>query len=194
MKKRYAIKLFDKDKKLTDQQLSEIKEAISLAPTSFGLQPFKVKIITDEKLKEELQKHSWNQPQISSCSHLLVFCADLDTKALLERKATLMKELNIPSNKIKGFLDYASPYFEDKEKQWLINWSEKQLYLAADHAMLQATSLGIGSCPMGGFDAKKYHKTLNLKEDLWPALLVPLGYPADTERPKIRAKEEDLFF
>lgn len=194
MKKRYAVKLFDQSKKLTEGQIKEIKEAINLAPTSFGLQSFKVKIITDEKLKEQLQEHSWNQPQISSCSHLLVFCADADSDNLLKRKAELMRELSIPEEKIQGFLNYATPYFENKEKQWLLDWAEKQAYLAADHAMLKATELGFGSCPMAGFIPEKYHKILDLEENLWPILIVPLGYPADEERPKIRAKEKDLFF
>jgi len=73
--KRYASKKFD-GKKVSEEKVKKLMEMIKHAPSSFNIQPWKIVIITDSNLKEKLLPVSWNQPQITSCSHLLVFCAD----------------------------------------------------------------------------------------------------------------------
>ena len=74
---RYATKKFD-GKKISEDKISELLELIRFAPSALNLQPWKIKLVTDQKLKEELRKVSNNQEQITTCSHLLVFCADSD--------------------------------------------------------------------------------------------------------------------
>ena len=74
LKWRYAAKSFDPDKKLNDEQLAFLKESVRLSATSYGLQPFKVMIIDDPKLKANLQPLSFNQRQITEASHLFLFC------------------------------------------------------------------------------------------------------------------------
>jgi len=69
---RYATKAFNPTKKVSKQDLETIVEAFKLSPSSFGLQPWKLVIVQDQKTKDSLVEHSWGQQQISNCSDLLV--------------------------------------------------------------------------------------------------------------------------
>lgn len=192
MKERYAVKKFDENKKVSEKDLAEIKEMIKLAPTSFGLQPFKVKIISDKETKGKLLPASWNQPQITSCSYLLVFCSDTSVKNRIDDYETMLNKVGFPADKTKGYTDMMRNFEQNTPKDKLSEWAGQQAFIALDHAMLGAISLGIHSCPMGGFDASEYKKILELPENLTPVVLLPIGYPTDEAKPKIRY--DDLFF
>ena len=72
---RYACKKMDPTKVVPQDKVDRIVEAARLAPTSSGLQPFEIIVITNQEIKERIKPHAWNQPQITDCSHLLVFAA-----------------------------------------------------------------------------------------------------------------------
>ncbi len=75
---RYATKQFDTNRKVSDADLTQIVEAIRMTPTSFGLQPYHFYIITNQEIKDKIQAVGWNQPQIGTASHLIVFTARTD--------------------------------------------------------------------------------------------------------------------
>ena len=88
--KRFATKKFD-GRKISASDLERLKECIRMSASSFGLQPWKVKVIADAKTKESLSAATWNQPQVTSCSHLLVFCADTDIKKHIDEYEKMMR-------------------------------------------------------------------------------------------------------
>ena len=69
---RYATKKFDTTKKVSDADLAQILEAIQMAPSSFGLQPYHFYVVSNQDVKDQIQAVSWNQPQIGTCSHLII--------------------------------------------------------------------------------------------------------------------------
>ena len=75
---RYATKKFDTTKKVSDEHLGKILEAIHLTPTSTNVQPYHFYIVTNQEIKDKIQTASWNQSQIGTSSHLLVFAARTD--------------------------------------------------------------------------------------------------------------------
>jgi nitroreductase/dihydropteridine reductase len=75
---RYATKLFDTNKKVTDENLEKIVEAIRLTPTSFGLQPYHFYVVSNQEIKDKIQAVAWNQPQVGTASHIIVFAARTD--------------------------------------------------------------------------------------------------------------------
>ena len=81
---RYAAKRFD-GRKIPQDKIDELSEVIRHAPSSFNIQPWKIKVIADKKMKERLAPHAWNQPQITTCSHLMVFCADIDIEGNIDK-------------------------------------------------------------------------------------------------------------
>ena len=79
---RYAVKKFNTEKTLSQEQINTLKEAFNLTATSYGLQPLKLLIIKNKDIQKELVAHSWNQPQVLEASHLLVICIPKEYTAL----------------------------------------------------------------------------------------------------------------
>ena len=75
---RYATKLFDSTRKISDENLDKLVEAIRLTPTSFGLQPYHFYVVSNQEIKDKIQAVAWNQPQVGTASHVIVFAARTD--------------------------------------------------------------------------------------------------------------------
>jgi len=192
VKKRYATKKFN-GKKIPEDKLNELLEIIRYAASSFGLQPYAIKVIADKETKEKLLDASWKQPQITTCSHLLVFCADTNIKSHIDLYEQMMKDAGIPEENIKSYIGIMQGFEEGLSKEKKLTWAQRQTYIAVGNAINGAKSLGFDSCPMEGFLPEEYSKLLNLPENLVPTALVTIGYAADEPKPKIRFPKEKLF-
>ena len=192
IKKRYATKNFSGEK-ISDDVLEALKESIRLAPSSFNWQPWKIKIIDDPKTLKELQKYSWDQPQVGSASHLFIFCSVQDIDKNNERLLLKMKD-NIPKDRfdaLKSMTEGALKNMTEDDKEKM---SERELFMPVENLLLTATDLGYAACPMGGFQADKYSEILKIPKDLKPIVIVPVGIPVDEPRKKIRFDYEEIFF
>jgi nitroreductase len=190
---RYAVKKFD-GRILPEAKVSGLLELVRFAPSALNLQPWKIKVITDKKLREELRPASFDQEQITTCSHLLVFCADSDYDSLIRRLGDLMKRNNVPADVIGAVTGMASGFVAGMSQEQRAAWSQAQTYLALGNALNGAKSLGFDSCPMGGFDPAAYARILNLPKNLAPVMLCPIGYAADKPNPKIRHPISEIVF
>ena len=189
---RYAAKKFDTTKKVSDEDMGKILEAIRLTPTSFGMQPYHFYIVTNQEKKDAIQAASWHQPQVGSCSHLIVMCARNDLMAVKDEyfdamsggKEEIRTSLSGFEQMVTGFLPNASP-----------EWAKKQVYIAQGFALAACAELQIDSCPMEGFDATAVAKILDVPSNLDVAVMLPVGYRAVDEhpRPKFRFTKEKLF-
>jgi nitroreductase len=189
---RYAAKKFDTTKKVSDEDFNKILEAIRLTPTSFGMQPYHFYIVTNQEKKDAIQAASWHQPQVGSCSHLIVMCARNDLMAVKDEyfdavsggNEEIRTSLSGFEQMVTGFLPNASP-----------EWAKKQVYIAQGFALAACAELQIDSCPMEGFDAAAVAKILDVPSNLDVAVMIPVGYRAVDEhpRPKFRFTKEKLF-
>ena len=93
-------------------KINELLEMVRFAPSAINLQPWKIKIVTDQKVKEQLKPAAFNQEQITSCSHLLVFCADPDYDSLIRRLGTLLKKSGAPEEMQKMVVGMAVQFTE----------------------------------------------------------------------------------
>jgi nitroreductase/dihydropteridine reductase len=181
---RYATKKFDSTKKLTDSQVETLKNAFNLTATSYGLQPLKMLVISNEKIKENLQKHAFNQSQISDCSHLLVICikSDIDS-TYVDSRFDLEKEIRGTSEAtVSGFRKFLKADIDKKSPLEIELFSKNQAYIALGKLMTVCAFEDIDSCPMEGFIPQKFDKLLNLKElDLKSVLLLPVGFRASDD-------------
>ncbi|MYN15212.1 NAD(P)H-dependent oxidoreductase [Rugamonas sp. FT107W] len=176
---RYATKKFDPAKKVADEKLEHILEAIRLAPTSSGLQPFEVFVITNPEIRAKIQAVGWNQSQISESSHLLVFAAWDNITA---DRVNMMFDL---TNEQRGFINEG---WEAYRKQLLgivaarteqanFDAAARQAYIALGVAMVAAAFEGVDATPMEGFDPAAVDEILSLKErNLRSVVLLPIGY------------------
>ena len=189
---RYAVKLFD-GKKIPEAKVKELFDLIRNAASSFNIQPWKIIAVNDQKLKEKLQPATWNQQQVPTCSHLLVFCADTDIAGNIDRLEKLMIENGANKESIKGYIDMMKSFERNLSEEQKLSWSQRQTFLALGNAINGAKSLGFDSCPMEGFNPKEYSKILNLPKNIVPAALCPIGYASDKPAPKLRFPKNEVF-
>lgn len=189
LKERYATKKFN-GKKVDNDKIEQIKEMIKLSPSAINLQPWKIKIIEDDSLKEKLYAASIDQIQITTCSHLLVFCANTDFKAHADKFMDMISNFGVPEENMEFLKSILNRYLNTAD----LCEAQKNVFIAATTALYAAKSLGIDSCPIQGFDPKAFSEILELPDNLIPTIIVPLGYPADNPMPKARFPDEDIFF
>jgi len=190
---RYATKKFD-GRKIPEGKVSELLDLVRFAPSAINLQPWKIKVVTDQKVKEQLRPAAFDQEQITSCSHLLVFCADPDYDSLIKRLGALLKKSGAPEEMQKMVVGMAVRFTGPMSPEQKLAWSQAQTYLALGNALNGAKSLGFDSCPMGGFDPKEFSRILKIPPPLVPVMLCPLGYAADKPMKKVRFPKEDIVF
>ena len=196
---RYAAKAMN-GQKVSQDKIDNIIEAISLAPTSSGLQPFEVFVITNQEVKEKIKPKAWNQSVITDCSHLLVFAAwDTYTADRINKQFDLINEVRGFKN--EGWENYRQMLlgmYPQQDAEVNFNHAAKQAYIAFSQAMTAAAFQGVDSTPIEGFDPKAVDEILGLKEKgLRSCVLLTLGY-RDAEKDwlvnlkKVRKSKEDL--
>lgn len=175
---RFATKAMN-GQKVPQEKVDKILEAARLAPTSSGLQPFEIIVITNQDIKEQIKPHAWNQPQVTDSSHLLVFAA---WDNYTEERINKMFDL---TNDVRGFKNEG---WENYRQQLLRTYPQrsaeenfihaaKQAYISFSAAIIAAAFEGVDSTPMEGFLPEAVDEILNLKEKgLKSVLLLPLGY------------------
>jgi nitroreductase/dihydropteridine reductase len=181
---RYACKKFDETKKLSNSQLMTLKNAFNLTATSFGLQPFKLLVIKDQKIKDTLQPLAYFQPQISTCSHLLVLCIEtnIDEK-IVDSYFDLVHEVRkTPEEILSKFRNQLKEIYTNNTAQAIEQSAIYQTYIILGTLMTVCALEKIDSCPMEGFNAKKFDEILQLEEkNLKSVLLLPVGFRAEDD-------------
>lgn len=196
---RYATKAMNGEK-VSQEKVDTILEAASLAPTSSGLQPFEIVVITNDEVKKKIRAVGWNQSVITDCSHLLVFVAwDTYTPERINKMFDLTNTIRGFEN--QGWEDYRQMLlgsYPQRDAEVNFNHAARQAYIAFSQAIAAAAFVGVDSTPMEGFDADAVDEILNLREKgLRSCVMLPLGY-RDTkndwlaELPKVRKSKEDL--
>ena len=181
---RYATKKFNPKKRLSKANLELLKEAIRLAPTSYGLQLFKVKIVKDKATKEKLKEASFNQSQISDASHIFVFCNstkvyEKDINLYMNTKA---KANNIDQHNLNGYSEFLKKTLLKKDTSEISIWTTNQVYITLAYLMTACATLNIDSCPIEGFLTDKYNSILNLQdESLNAAVVAAVGYRSEND-------------
>jgi nitroreductase / dihydropteridine reductase len=197
---RYASKRMNGQKVPADK-VNNILEAIRLAPTSMGLQPFTVFVIENEELKNKIKPVAMNQPQITENSHLLVFAAwDNVTPEHVDEYISYTAQVrNMPEEALADFKNMLLGMTSANTPEQNFTWAAKQAYLALGTALVAAAAEQVDATPMEGFDSAALDQILNLKEQgLRSVTMLPLGY-RDTENdwlvnlPKVRRQKEKLF-
>jgi nitroreductase len=197
---RYATKKFDNTKKVSNEDLEKLKEAVRLSASSFGLQLYKVLIIEDLELKKKLLPATFGQTQVVDSSHLFVFCNyNKVHDSNIEDYVSLIAETrSIEVDHLKGFGDYMKGAIGGFSEEQTKNWTAKQTYIALGNLLAAAGELKIDSTPMEGFDAKQYNEILGLDgKNLNAALVATIGYRSTEDEnqhlAKVRKPSENLF-
>ena len=196
---RYAAKAMN-GQKIPQEKIDNIIEAISLAPTSSGLQPFEVIVVTNQEIKEAIRPVAWNQSVVTDCSHLLVFAAwDNYTADRINHMFDLTNEIRGFKN--EGWENYRQMLlgmYPQRDPEVNFEHAARQAYIAFSHAVIAAAFEEVDCTPMEGFTPDAVDKILGLREKgLRSCVLLPLGY-REAEKDwlvnlkKVRKSREDL--
>ena len=199
LKWRYAAKAMN-GQKVAQEKIDTIIEAASLAPTSSGLQPFEIMVVTNQKKKKKIRAIGWNQPVITDCSHLLVFAAwDNYTAERINKMFDLTNEIRGFKN--EGWENYRQMLlgmYPQRDPEVNFQHAARQAYIAFSQAIAAAAFEGVDSTPIEGFDENALDEILGLIEKgLRSCVILPLGY-RDAENDwlvnlvKVRKSKEDL--
>lgn len=175
---RYATKKMDPAKAVPQDKVDTIVEAIRMAPTSSGTQPFELLVVTNPEIRAEIRKAAGDQTQISDGSHLLVFAAWDDYTA---ERIDAVTDLNVQA---RGDLPMLKAYYDNLKSNYLprdagVNYAHaaRQAYIALGIALVAAAEQEVDSTPMEGFDPARVDEILDLKaRGLRSVVLLPLGY------------------
>jgi nitroreductase len=162
---RYATKVFDKERVIEDEVWRTLEGSLVLTPSSYGLQPWRFVVVQDRALRETLRKHSWNQPQVTDCSHYVVFGAKIKIEeADVDRLVELMARMRGVTVESLGY--YREMIMGDVVRgaraAMAMEWAARQCYIALGNLMTCAAVLGVDACPMEGIDTKAYDEVLGL--------------------------------
>ncbi|TGD59491.1 nitroreductase family protein [Flavobacterium humi] len=182
LKWRYATKKMNGEA-VPQEKLEYILEAARLAPSSSGLQPYEILVISNRELLEQLKPFSYNQEQITDCSHLLVWAAwDSYSLEKLENEFHYtLTERQLPLNQMDDYKNFLWSAYEPLGKDWHAIHTSKQAYISFAMAIAAAAEQKVDATPMEGFNPVEYDKILGLTEKgLKSAVILPIGFRDST--------------
>lgn len=199
LKWRYATKAFDPTRKVSAADWEVLEESLTLAPSSYGLQPYKFIIVNDPATREKLKAAAWGQTQLTDASHLVVLAYkkilnDADVERYVDR---IVEVRGVPR---ESLADYENVMKGSAKKAvdggYIETWNSRQAYIALGFLLETAALLGIDATPMEGFDAAQFNEILGLT-DYSAVVICPVGYRnAESDwlapLPKVRFPREEL--
>ena len=197
---RYATKRFDPTKKIAPELWQKLEDAVALSPSSFGLQPWKLIVVTDPTVRAKLKEAAWNQPQISDASHLVVFAVKTgmgvaDAERLVKRTAEVR---GLPVESLEGMKNMIGGPFTRLTVPQIDDWMSRQVYIALGVFLTSAAMIGVDACPMEGFETDKFDAILGLSAQGYASrVLATAGYRSSDDKyattPKVRYAANEVF-
>lgn len=181
---RYATKKYDPSRKISQDNLDILLEAVRLSPSSYGLLPYKVLLIESSEVRERLKPYSWNQSQITDASHLLVFCSFKEiTDTYIDQYTELIEDTrSLEKGQLQGFSNFVKVKIKEKSITEQAEWNARQTYIALGMLLQSSASLRIDATPMEGFEPEKYNEILGLNDkNLNATLVCALGYRSEED-------------
>jgi len=190
LKWRSAVKNFDVNRALEPEILSQLLDAARLAPSSYGLQPWKFVVVHDALLRQKLRQHAWDQAQITEAACIVVLCSlrQVDRQHIESYLAKIVDTRAVTIDSLKGFSEMMNSSVNKLSPEANRNWSTHQVYIALGMLLSACAVSRVDACPMEGFDRAAFDRILGLEDlGLASCVLCALGYRKggkDTETQK----------
>jgi len=170
IRSRRAIKHFDADHEMTEEEVNELLSLAVLSPTAFNIQNWRFVVVTDRALRKQIREVAWDQAQVTDTSLFIVLCADLKSW----EKQPGRYWVNAPQEVQEFMIPAIDDYYRGKD-QVQRDEAMRSCGIVAQTLMLAAKSMGYDSCPMDGFDFDKVADLVSLPEDHVIAMFVAIG-------------------
>jgi len=193
---RHACKIFDESKKISDEKMHYILEAGRTSPSSFGMEAWKFLVIMNEELKAKIRPLCWNQPQITTCSHLVIVLAGIENaKPSSGEVEKRFARRPLDKEALEGYVGLYSTHLaktlsSDKN---IYEWTARQTYIAVGNMMTAGAFEGVDSCPIEGFEKENLEKLLKLDTSKYQiAMLLPFGYRINEQSTQLRLDFDEV--
>lgn len=199
LKWRYAVKEFDPTQAVSEDKIDILKEAFRLSPSSFWLQPWKLFIIKDRKIREKLVENTWGQRQVVDASDLFIFARpnNLGDEFVDKYIHDVALKRWIDKAELKGYEEMMKGFLNKMTEEEKITWANKQIYIALWNVMTVAASMNIDTCPIEWFIPEKYDDLLFLNSKWYSSVVIlPVGYRSESDKyaqlNKVRFDTEEI--
>jgi nitroreductase len=197
---RYATKQFDPTQRVSPENWRTLEEALVLTPSSFGLQPWKFIVVTDQATKERLVPASWGQRQVADASHVVVFAnkKDIGANEVHRYIDHVAKTRNVAPESLAGYRDVLLGFLSQPADKFDVNaWSTRQVYIALGNFLNTAALIGVDTCPMEGIAPAQYDEILGLEAKGYRTVVVATaGVRAASDKyaslPKVRYSADEV--
>ena len=167
---RRSVKHFDPDHVMPEDDLAELIRLTKLAPSSFNMQNYRILVVRDPGIREQIRAVAWDQAHVTDASVLFILCADLT--AHQENPSTYWTHAPQEVQDILGPM--IQPFYEGKDTL-IRDEAIRSSALAGMTLMLAAKDMGYDSCPMIGFDGEKVAELINLPQHYALSFMIPVG-------------------
>lgn len=181
---RGATKSFDANKKVSEEDFAKLMEAARLAPSSFGLQPWKVVVVKNPELRAQIRAAGYNQPQITEASHLVVLCSrtnfgEQDVEKFVQ---SIVDERGVPAESLADYKGMMVGAVTGRSAEAADNWNARQVYIMLGVLLETCAMANIDAAPMEGFDNAAVDKILGLSEkNLASRVICGIGYRSEND-------------
>jgi len=203
---RHACKIFDKNKKIADDDFNFILETGRLSPSSFGFEPWKFLVVQNMDLREKLKTVTWGaQNSLPTASHFVVILARKEKSMHYDSPYIqhMMADVHhLPEDVIEMRRGFYKTFQESdfnllENQRAIFDWATKQTYIALANMMSCAAMIGIDSCPVEGFKAQEIAQIMQSdfnidNNEYGVACMLALGYRIDEQRTKTRQDMADI--
>lgn len=197
---RYTTKKFDPSRKVSEHDLADLLDVLRLAPSSYGLQPWKFVIVRDARLRDEIKNCAWGQPQVGEASHLIIFCAltHMDEEHISRYISHVAQVRGVTHESLKNYQRGMQEFLKSQSPEEMGEWMKRQVYIALGMFLDECARKKIDASPMEGFNVAKVDEVLGLAaEGVTSVVLCPIGYRASDDRfaglVKVRFDSKELF-
>tara|TARA_B100002019_G_C21258905_1_gene595525 strand:+ start:1045 stop:1647 length:603 start_codon:yes stop_codon:yes gene_type:complete len=167
---RRSVKHYDPDHIMPEADLAELIRLIKLAPSSFNMQNYRILVIRDPEVRQQIRSVAWDQPQVTDASVLFIMCADLSA-----HQADPADYWSHAPDEVQNILGpMIKPFYEGNDTL-IRDEAMRSAALAGMTLMLAAKGMGYDSCPMIGFDSAKVSELINLPENYAIGFMIPVG-------------------
>lgn len=201
---RYATKKFDPTRRISDEDWAALVEVGRLAPSSLGFEPWKMLLLNNEEMKQDLKSMAWGAvSMLDGASHFVIYLARKGVNYETPYIEKLMQEVRHRSydpqsayaHRIKSFQESD---FKLNDERSLFDWASKQTYIQMANMMNAAVLMGMDSCPIEGFDKAKVEAYLEEKgvldtSEFGVSVMCAFGYRNEEIKPKVRWNTESIY-
>lgn len=175
---RYATKRMT-GAEVPSEKVDRILEAIQLAPSCFGLQPYSVIVVKDPEQRSRIREQAANQPQVEECSHLLVFAAwdPVEDQSVTDWVGRVAEVRDLPVESLSGLQATIAGSVGPRSREERFQWAVRQAYIGLGMAVAAAATMEVDASPMEGFSPEALDECLGLRaRALRSVVLLALGY------------------